>query len=147
MQIIRSILLPLVDVKLLLPDTTISEIVKVDFKPKKDDKISWYMGNLTWRDLNIPIISLENFDGNNIIYEQQTSIIAIFNLVIDNAKIDFLGFILDSFPKIVKVTKNDIDLISENAKSIFCYEIMLRGSKVNMVDLERLQKDVLNNLN
>ena len=50
---------------------------------------------------------------------------------------------LPPIPKTAKVGETDISFIDEKAEDVFCYDIALRGEKMNMFNLEQLQGRII----
>jgi len=67
---IPSLLLPIADGKLLLPTVSVAEMLpyKSPQKPKVESAIGeipeWYIGDLIWRGIMVPMISFESCDEN-----------------------------------------------------------------------------------
>lgn len=105
---IRGVLLPLREAQLLLPNASVSEVVSTTELAMISDMPSWFLGVLSWRQREVPVISFEELVEVPSDESNQSSKIAICNTLGGNPRRPFIGILLSSMPKLVRVSENVI---------------------------------------
>jgi len=96
-EAIRCIQLPLVEWQLILPNSTVAEIIGYS-KPEQAGE-DWFDGLLSWRGVMVPIVSIEAMCQRTYIAPGPRSRIAITYNLSNNKKIPYLGIILQDIPR------------------------------------------------
>jgi len=60
---IQSLIIPLRHNNMVLPQTTIAEVISVPEVNTVDTSEVWYTGNITWRNQQVPLVSVERMCG------------------------------------------------------------------------------------
>jgi chemosensory pili system protein ChpC len=145
LDIVRSMLLPITGANILLPNTAVAEIIPY-VKPKRHMslKTTWLLGVLSWRKVEVPIISIELFDNQDAPYQIPTKArIAVLNMINNHDKLEFIGILLQGYPKLSRVTSHDIEFLSEDTGNIFHHEVLVRGKKAYFVDFDTIQEETI----
>ncbi len=103
---IRGVLLPLHEAQLLLPNASVSEVVGVEEIKAVSDVPDWFLGTQEWRGLEIPIISFEKLLGLPAIEPGVRSRLAVSNTIGGNKDCPFIGLLLASTPRLVRITED-----------------------------------------
>jgi chemosensory pili system protein ChpC len=102
---IRGVLLPLNKAQLLLPNASVSEVVAFQDLTTAPDMPEWFLGFQQWRFQDIPVISFEQLVEAPYIDPGPRSRVAICNTLGGNPRRPFIGVLLASMPRLVRVTK------------------------------------------
>ncbi len=102
---IRGVLLPLREAQLLLPNASVSEVVSFTELTMIPDMPNWFLGILPWRQREVPVISFEELVEVPSEEPNPGSKIAICNTLGGNPRRPFIGLMLSSMPKLVRVTQ------------------------------------------
>jgi chemosensory pili system protein ChpC len=105
---IRGVLLPLREAQLLLPNASVSEVVSFTELTSVPDMPNWFLGILSWRQREVPVISFEELVEVPSDESRPSSKIAICNTLGGNPRRPFIGLLLSSMPKLVRVTQKVI---------------------------------------
>jgi len=103
---IPSLLLPIADGKLLLPTVSVAEMLpyKSPQKPKVESAIGeipeWYIGDLIWRGIMVPMISFEVANGEAMPTIKPTSQIAVLNSTANYSQLPFICFPTQGIPRL-----------------------------------------------
>lgn len=97
---IHSLLLPLQDHQLLLPNAAVAEITEYRPAEVPDGMPAWCLGKVAWRGLEIPLISYEAFIGEEVPEESSRFRIAVLNTLNKNADTPFIGVVLKGIPRL-----------------------------------------------
>ncbi|MCK4710421.1 MAG: chemotaxis protein CheW [Gammaproteobacteria bacterium] len=94
---IRCIQLPLVDWQLILPNSTVAEIIAYS-KPEQPGE-DWYDGLLSWRGVMVPVVSIEGMCQRNQQEPGHRSRTAIIYNLSGDKKLPYIGVILQDIPR------------------------------------------------
>ena len=141
--------------QLLLPDTLIAEVIEYQqatiqmpsspaTQDETDDEASerplWYLGTLQWRQLSVPLVSLEALNsGGFFIHNHQLKII-ILNSIGEHAHMPYWGFISKDTPRMQRISADY--LVADNTAELGNIEFMraeLLGEPVLLPDLEKIE--------
>ena len=104
---IRGVLLPLQQGQLLLPNAAVCEVVGYR---EPDSQIEgapgWLLGQFIWRDHSVPMVSFEQLMGQEMTGSGHRARVAICNTLNGNDLIPYIGIVLDSAPRLVRVVED-----------------------------------------
>lgn len=103
---IPSLMVPLQGRPLLVPNVAVAEIVPFTAPVPVPGKQAWNLGNIMWRGVKIPIISVVQLRGEDEDIPMEARI-AVFNGI--SGKIPFYGVICHGIPRLVRVRAPDIE--------------------------------------
>lgn len=107
---VPCLMIPAQGKNLLLPNVTVAEVVGyVEPEPLQNGP-KWLVGYITWRGLRVPVMSYEL--ANSQIHAQNavSARIAILNADTGNARIPFMGIVVQGIPRMVHITDNDVNV-------------------------------------
>ena len=121
---VPCLLLPITKDRLLLPTVTIAEMIP--YRPPqsklKEEAPDWFLGELLWRGLIIPMLSFEKISGREQSPVNQNSQIAIFNNTGVSAQLPFFAISTTGIPRLSRITPDGIQPNENNSPNN--YEIM-----------------------
>lgn len=135
-EIVRSQIITLNGFNLVLPNTCIAEVINYIEPTPVEDAPEWFLGNILWRGITIPIVS---FEVANEVPQPDTSgsiRIAVLNGVSGEETLPFYGIVVQGIPRLVTLKESDI---RENDHTD--HELPLVVSQVEMDDLEAVIPD------
>ena len=107
-QEVASLLVPLSESLLLLPNVTVAEIVPVGDIQPVDNAPAWLLGEINWRELDIPIISLELMNGQERPGLNSRCRVAVLNTTGINDSLSFIAILTQGLPRLARVTASEI---------------------------------------
>ena len=112
-SIVRSQIIPLTGMNLVLPNTSIAEVINYsDLSPVKNSP-DWLLGMLGWRGLTVPIISFEKANDVKAARKSKSTRIAVLNGVSGNNKLSFYGVVVQGIPRLASLDKVSIQEVSK----------------------------------
>jgi len=132
-------LLPLWQKKLLLPTSVVVDIVSSSqLKPTKKNKKQGILGQVTWEQETIPVISFETFNGDNQSADpQKIAIVVAANL----GEIQFYGLALQAEPVTAKVKIAEIEDLDQAAVGPMEYlQVRYQNNLCVIPDLDNLER-------
>ena len=142
---LTGLLLTLTDRTLLVPNTAVAELIawqEVDSIPggvQRDGLI----GRITWRGMQLPLLSFEVLAGGDAPDVTADTQIAIFNALDPSVGLSFFAVPLQGIPSSIQV---DNELQSDSQASLRkgeLQDVLLDGQQVYIPDLEGLEKGLL----
>lgn len=108
MEEVASLLVPLTEKTLLMPNVTVAEIVPVGEISPVDNAPDWLLGELLWRDLSVPLLSFEVLNGYPAPALTSRSRVAVLNTTGIDAELGFIAIVTQGLPRLARVTPSEI---------------------------------------
>jgi chemosensory pili system protein ChpC len=100
---LTTLLVPLADRTLLLPNVAMAELIA--YRPQQqitEGLPSWFLGQVAWRDLLLPLLSFEAAsDGEACI--ESTARVAVINALGGRDQVKFIALLVQGIPRPLKV--------------------------------------------
>ena len=113
--IVRSQIIPLTGMNLVLPNTSIAEVINYSKPSPVKDAPEWLLGMVNWRGVAIPIVSFEKANEVKAARKSKSTRIAVLNGVSGNDELSFYGVIVQGIPRLASLDEASI-LAVENPK-------------------------------
>jgi len=107
-QEVASLLIPLQGHTILLPNVTVAEIVPTSSIQPIQDAPSWYLGNCTWRELTVPVLSIEALNGDATPPLHARARFAVLNTTGINENLPFIAILTQGLPRLARVNEEEI---------------------------------------
>jgi len=136
---IRSVLVPVTDAELLVPNASIAEIVGYTSPEPIDQAPEWLLGNILWHGWQVPVVSFgmltEQQQGESV----EGAKICISKSLIDNERMPYIGILAQGFPRLVTVTGDTLTEVPESSSHIAIAGKAIIGDREAWVpDLDRI---------
>lgn len=107
-QEVASLLIPLQGQTILLPNVTVAEIVPVSSIQPVQDAPDWYLGNCIWRELTVPVLSIEVLNGDAAPSMHSRARFAVLNTTGINENLPFIAVLTQGLPRLARVSEEEI---------------------------------------
>jgi len=143
-DVIHCLMISLLDETILLPNAAVAEVIGFITPKPLDGSPNWFLGQISWRDSVVPLISFENAsrsDSDEAESVQQGKRIAILNTLKGNTASPYIGIVVQGIPRL-SVIRNDIiksvELMPGNRQSVS--EIVdIDGQQLVIPDIDDLE--------
>lgn len=108
LQEVASLLIPINGQSMLLPNVTVAEIVPASQVQLVQDAPSWYLGNCLWRELTVPLLSLEALNGDAAPEINSRSRFAVLNTTGVHQHLPFIALLTQGLPRLARVSEDEI---------------------------------------
>jgi len=108
LDVIRSVLLPMMHTRLLVPNSAVAEIIAYATPNKIIQEPPWCIGVFDWRGQQVPLISYEAIQGEKIPRVSRRARIAVCNAISGIPGLQFFGLVCAHIPHLVRVHKDNI---------------------------------------
>lgn len=136
---VPSLLIPVLGRQLILPTVSVAEMLPFR-KPSVssiDAQAPWYMGQVLWRGVKIPMVSYEALTGESIAEVRGISQMAVLNSTGTDSRLPFLCFPTQGIPRLSRVTPENSQ--TDASKSLSEYDQM----HINVADVEATIPDLV----
>ncbi len=106
--LVRSQLIPLHNMRMVLPNTAIAEVISYHKPLPIEDMPPWITGMFSWRGLRIPLISLETAALNQAPETGRRSRVIVLNTLTGSNQLPFYGIISQGIPRLMALDHSTI---------------------------------------
>ncbi|WP_417787929.1 chemotaxis protein CheW [Stutzerimonas xanthomarina] len=99
---LTGLLVPLVDRTLLLPNVAVAELIPYRAPNSAHGNPSWFLGQVSWRDLTLPLLSFEAASGGQPETGSRARV-AVLNALGGRDHVKFIALLVQGIPRSVKV--------------------------------------------
>ncbi len=139
---VYSFLIPMIENSLLLPNATVAEIVpfmNVDLAENAESSDDWQIGQIIWRNIKIPVVSLERIQGKKELGELRRSRIAIVYTLNGNQEVPYVAIMVQGIPRLVPVDEDNGKMLEEELPTGVKAWVDLDGRKALIPDLDLIE--------
>ncbi|MBL4583420.1 MAG: chemotaxis protein CheW [Pseudomonadales bacterium] len=150
---IPCLLLPNKGFRLILPNTTVAEIISwQNPQPQHTANSDWVLGFFEWREKRLPLLSIHisgQVPNDDV---QPFTKIAVLNAVSDDLGFSYYGVALSGTPKLVRVDREDISTSESEPNHLVVPEklslqtsgskVMLNGEEAWLPNLDEVEQQV-----
>jgi chemosensory pili system protein ChpC len=143
-QDLSTLLIPVAGKTLLLPNVSVAEILEYTEPVPQPDVPTWYLGNINWRTLQIPLISFEAVNEQAFANRTANAKIAILNGIVDNPRLPFWGIVTQGTPRQMRITAQEIvrDDSDYGGPAQFM-SVLVNGEAARIPDLDFIERQLL----
>jgi chemosensory pili system protein ChpC len=139
---IYSLLIPLVDGRLIIPRSCIAEVIGFSTPSEMTGAPPWYIGTIPWNGRHVPLISFEGACGQNIPPASGRTRVVIFHAMGQRVEAGYFGLVSQGFPQLVRVSSDvvrpDNSRVFAERAPIICQVRMVNETPL-VPDIERLE--------
>ncbi|BAO45491.1 chemotaxis protein CheW [Thiolapillus brandeum] len=138
---LQGLLIPQRQTPLLLPVSTVIEILGYREIEDADQDAGWLLGNFSWRNLTLPLISMERLLGVAREETRGRKRIIVVHVFSDRLKMPFLGIEATGMPRMVKLNEENLVVIEDDpwpGDWPVSYKVKVQETEALIPDLDRL---------
>jgi len=146
-QEVYSLMIPTVNSHILLPNTSVAEIVpfsNVELFDQQLGKPKWFLGHLLWRGIHIPLVSIDVIKGSNDPQANKRSRIVIVHTLNKNRDLPYLAIVVQGIPRLSHVRIDNIKFMQdEEISQAEKMRVEIDSIATSIPDLDQLESMVL----
>ena len=104
---VAGLLIPLHEKQLILPNVTVAEIIPYQAPASANNGADWLLGQIEWRNIDIPVLSYEVLNGGNI-PPVTGARIAVINGTGQKGDLPFYAILIQGIPKLTHIQEKDV---------------------------------------
>lgn len=97
---IRCVLVPVGQLRLLLPNATVAEVITLPTPEPVEGAPEWLLGRIAWRGWRVPLVSFTKLAGAPEGDAELAVRVAVLKALGDNAKLPFVAVVTQGFPRL-----------------------------------------------
>ncbi|AMO54638.1 chemotaxis protein CheW [Endozoicomonas montiporae] len=105
---ISSLLIPMQQKPLLVPAACVVDIVDYTRPSGKEQTEDWYLGDVVWRGLQIPLIAFERLNQRRFAEFSASARLAVLNTVTEGTEIPFYAIVIQGVPQPLELLPADL---------------------------------------
>jgi len=105
-----SLLVPLVDDRLIVPRACVAEVVRFQSPTREAGARDWMLGTIMWNGRPLPVVSFEGALGKEVPVATGRTRIVVFYASSGQLKTGYFGVLTQGFPQLVRVNKDVLKL-------------------------------------
>ncbi|NOZ38258.1 MAG: chemotaxis protein CheW [Gammaproteobacteria bacterium] len=137
---LHCLLIPLQELKILLPNTAVAEVISYTRPESVENAPQWMLGNIRWRDENVPLLSFELLSG---VGKQQHAVsrIAVLNTLNGNPRIPYIALLIQSIPQLRLIQESSIEVTEKDEQmDVVAASVDFSGESVLIPDLDAMEQ-------
>ncbi|GAA5315837.1 MAG: hypothetical protein AseanaTS_10420 [Candidatus Pelagadaptatus aseana] len=141
---VPSLMLPFSDKVLLMPTVTVAEIVGYARPEPIADAPDWLLGRFSWRNQQVPMLSLELLTGQALPDAGRYSRVAVLNHTGISDELPFIAVPTVGIPKLERVTEEQLTMQEDGpANSFEKARVNLNGEDLVIPEVASLEQAYL----
>lgn len=142
-QEIASLLVPLRDCLLLLPNVSVAEIVPITQVAPVSDAPDWYLGDCLWREQKVPLLSFELLNDDPKGGTSSRARIAVLNSTGVSDDLPFIAIVTQGLPRLARVSEEEIRERDGDKKPFELMYVSWAGEDAVIPDISRMEQTLL----
>jgi chemosensory pili system protein ChpC len=142
-QEVASLLVPLRDYLLLLPNVSVAEIVPITQVSPVSNAPAWYLGDCIWREQKVPLLSFEVLNGDTKAGVSSRARFAVLNSTGVSDDLPFIAIVTQGIPRLARVNEEEIREREGDKKPFELMHVSWAGEDAVIPDVSRMEQAYL----
>jgi chemosensory pili system protein ChpC len=142
---IRCVLVPVGDLRMLLPNATIAEVITQSAPEPVDGAPRWLLGRIAWRGWRVPVVSFTRLAGRAEGDSESTVRVAVLKALAGDPKLPFIAVQTQGFPRLTTLNA-ELIIPSHDGKGLppgVRAHVLVRDDVALIPDLEWIEANLL----
>lgn len=142
-ELIKCVILTLKKQNVLVPNALVAEIVSVKDIETSDDKPGWYVGDMKWRDKEVPLLSFEASGGEKIsgvnLNTQAVVLIAVGKDG-DVRESPYMALVMSGVPHVSDFSRDQVKRDDDGSEPhpMVAQKVRINGASVSILDVDAM---------
>ena len=137
---IRCLLLPTMGYKIILPHSSVEEVLPFAVIEETEDSRKYIMGMLNWRRYKLPLISMEALNNQSKPEVKRRTRAAVVQCVSADGELKYFSIILSGMPKMIVLSAADmIDVADDSRPACTVKKVSVNGEQVYIPDMAAIE--------
>jgi chemosensory pili system protein ChpC len=142
---IRCVLVPVGDLRLLLPNATIAEVITQSTPEPVEGAPRWLLGRIAWRGWRVPLVSFTRLAGTAEGDAELTVRVAVLKALGGDPKLPFIAVLTQGFPRLTTLNA-ELIIPTHDGKELppgVRAHVLVRDDVAMIPDLEWIEASLL----
>ncbi|MBT2143343.1 MULTISPECIES: chemotaxis protein CheW [unclassified Rhodanobacter] len=143
---IRCVLVPVGNLRLLLPNATIAEVITQSTPEPVAGAPAWLLGRIAWRGWRVPLVSFTELAGTEEGDAELSVRVAVLKALGGNPKLPFIAVLTQGFPRLTTLNA-ELIIPTHDGKPLppgVRAHVLVRDDVAMIPDLEWIEATLLN---
>ncbi len=144
-QLIKCIILTLRKANVIVPNALVAEVISVKDIKNTNEGPAWFLGNMKWRDVDVPLLSFEASGGEEISrvnLNTQAVVLYAVGAAGNVSENPYLGLVMSGVPHVSHFTreqiKTDEDELENESHPMVAQKVRINGASVSILDVDAM---------
>ena len=138
--VLNCLMLELTDRTLLVPNVSVAEVINMHEPVPRAGMPAWYLGEINWRELPVPLISFETLSSGRPVSELDKPRIVVLNATSGLPDFHFLALRLRTIPSPVKVESEGLRSAGESLQPYELDSVYVGDELYKLPDIAAIEK-------
>jgi chemosensory pili system protein ChpC len=141
---IRCVLVPVGDLRLLLPNATVAEVITLATPEPIPGAPEWLLGRIAWRGWRVPLVSFTKLSGAQESDNDLSVRVAVLKALGGNAELPFVAVLTQGFPRLTTLNA-ELIIPTHDGKPLprgVKAQVLVRDDVAMIPDLEAIENEV-----
>ena len=106
---IRGVMLPVTGGRVLVPNTTMAEVITYARPTPVEGAPAWLLGRLAWRGWGLPVLAFSALAGTTESESTENVRVAILKALSGHARLPYFGMLTQGFPRLTLVAEDMLE--------------------------------------
>jgi len=149
-QLIKCVILTLRKENVIVPNALVAEIISVRDVVECDNTPDWFLGNMSWRGDDVPLLSFEaaaGADVSKVNLNTQAVVLYAVGKFGDEMESPYLGLVMSGVPHVSRFTREQITTdheASQDEHPMIAQKVRINGARVSILDVDAMVDMVQN---
>lgn len=142
---IRCVLVPIGDLRMLLPNATIAEVITQSTPEPVDGAPRWLLGRIAWRGWSVPLVSFTHLAGSAEGDSESMVRVAVLKALGGDPKLPFIAVQTQGFPRLTTLN-SELVIPTHDGKDLppgVRAHVLVRDDVAVIPDLEWIEANLL----
>lgn len=141
---LATLLIPVNGKQLVLPNVAVAEIIPYIEPEAEDDVPNWYLGKVTWRNIQVPLLSFEAINEEPFLSHSRGRRIVVLNGLVDEKRLPFCAMVSEGVPRLTRVMADEV-AVDEEAETgpAEAGRVLVSGERAVIPDVDYIQNAIL----
>jgi len=143
---IRCVLVPTGDLRLLLPNATIAEVITMPTPEPVEGAPEWLLGRIAWRGWRVPLVAFTKLAGAGEGDQELAVRVAVLKALGGNPELPFIAVVTRGFPRLTTLN-SELIIPTHDGTALppgVRAQVLVRDDLAVIPDLEMLERELSN---
>lgn len=142
---IRCVLVPVSNLRLLLPNATVAEVISYNAPQPVNGAPDWLLGRIAWRGWRVPLVSFTHLAGGEVNDAESSVRVAVLKALGGNPRLPFIAVLTQGFPRLTTlnaeliIPTHDGSPLPPGVRA----QVLVRDDVAMIPDLEWIEAELL----
>lgn len=141
---IRCVLVPAGDLRLLLPNATVAEVITLPAPERVDGAPDWLLGRIAWRGWRVPLVSFTRLAGAGEGDPDLAVRVAVLKALGGNPELPFIAVLTQGFPRLTTLN-SELIIPTHDGTALppgVRAHVLVRDDMAVIPDLEMIEREL-----